>query len=92
LADWVRGSDIVAKVIEINSYHALLNCVTAGMGVGIIPEILLDFYPFKEGLKIHQLPKELQLTSTCAIWRLDSVKPSLSAFSDLLVKASNIEA
>jgi len=90
LADWVKESDVIAKVIEINSYHALLNCVIAGMGVGLIPEILMDFYPFKSGLKVHALPKHLQSTTTSLIWRLDSLKPSMSAFNDLLLKASNI--
>jgi len=92
LADWVKESDIIAKVIEINSYHALLNCVTAGMGVGLIPEILLDFYPFKAGLKVHALPKHLETTTTSLIWRVDSLKPSMSAFNDLLLKASNIKS
>ena len=91
LAEWIKEADLIAKVVEINSYHALLNCVTAGMGVGLIPQKLLEFYSFKDGLKIHQLPKRLQRTTTCVIWRKDSVKPSLSAFTELLIDASNCQ-
>ena len=89
LTEWIAGADQVPKVVEINSYHALLNCVTAGMGVGLIPEKLLDFYPFKDGLKIHALPDHIQKTTTSMIWRKDSVKPSLKAFAEILSKASN---
>lgn len=90
LAEWVNQSDVVAKVVGINSYHALLTCVTAGMGVGLIPEVLLDFYPFKDGLKVHNLPDGIQYSTTCMIWRKDSVKPSLTAFSEILRAAAEL--
>lgn len=83
LTDWAKRSNTIAQVVEINSYHALLNCVTAGMGVGIVPEILLEYYPFKEGLNVHQLPEYMQYTITCLIWRKDSARPSIKAFAEL---------
>ena len=92
LTEWVKQSNLSARVIEINSYHALLNCIAAGMGVGLIPEVLLEQYPFKDNLRIHQLPIHLRETITCAIWRKDSIKPSLKAFVDELIKARNVES
>jgi len=90
LETWVKEKGVMATVIEINSYHALLNCITAGMGTGLIPQKLLDFYPFKNGLKVHPLPTHLQKTTTYSIWRKDSIKPSLLAFNKLLLKSSNL--
>lgn len=90
LAEWVKAANVVAKVVEINSYHALLNCVTAGMGVGLVPEKLLEFYPFKDGLMVHQIPVDLSESITHIIWREDSVKPSITAFAEALMKTSNI--
>ncbi|MFT7373330.1 MAG: DNA-binding transcriptional LysR family regulator, partial [Oleiphilaceae bacterium] len=90
LETWIKENDVIAKIIEIGSYHALLNCITAGMGTGLVPQILLDFYPFKEGLKIHSLPAHLQNTTTHSIWRKDSIKPSLRAFNEILIKSSNL--
>ena len=92
LTTWVKQANMQANVVEINSYHALLNCVTAGMGVGIVPEVLLETYPFRDGILTHPLPDSLQWTTTCAIWRRDSLKPSLSAFNELLSEASNLDA
>jgi len=90
LETWIKEKNVMAKIIEINSYNALLNCITAGMGTGLVPQILLDFYPFKDGLKIHSLPTHLQKTTTHSIWRKDSVKPSLHAFNESLIKFSNL--
>ena len=90
LSDWVNQSDRVANVIEINSYHALLNCVAAGMGVGFVPEVLLDLYPFKEDIRVHSVPEAFACTTTCLIWRKDSVKPSMEAFQASLLKVSSL--
>jgi len=92
LAKWLKNEAIIPKIIEINSYFTLLNCITAGMGVAFVPEKLLDCYPFVEGLKIHALPEHISKTTTCLIWRKDSVKPNMTAFKDTLMPESNIEA
>lgn len=91
LAKWFKNADIIPKMVEINSYFALLNCITAGMGVGLVPEKLLDCYPFSEGLKLHELPEEISKTTTCLIWRKDSIKPSMTAFTETLMLVSNID-
>lgn len=90
LSDWAKQAELHAKVIEINSYHALLNCVTAGMGVGLVPAILLAQYPFKEGLRTHPFPAALQHTLTCAIWRKDNNKASIPAFIQTLQKSNKV--
>jgi len=81
LTDWLAQDNQVAKVIEINSYHTLLSCVAAGMGVGIIPQVLLDNYPFRDNIKVHPLPAKWRDTKTAIIWRHDSLKPSITAFA-----------
>jgi len=90
LVNWVKQADLLPQVVEINSYTALLNCVTAGMGVGFVPKKLLTVYPFKEGIKTHPLPATIGTTTTHLMWRKDSVKPSMEAFKNILMAASNI--
>lgn len=91
LTQWVKQGKLTAKVIEINSYHTLLNCVTAGMGVGLVPEKLLELYPFAKDLNTHALPDTIADTVSTAIWRKDTVRPSVSAYLDILQAASNIQ-
>lgn len=81
LSDWVKHHGDTIRVIEINSYHTLLSCVAAGMGVGIVPQALLDHYPFASSLQVHQLPTQWQGSVTSFIWRKDSVKASSEAFT-----------
>jgi DNA-binding transcriptional LysR family regulator len=92
LAQWLKEAEVMPKIVEINSYFALLNCITAGMGVGLVPEKLLDCYPFANDLKVHTLPQKISQTTTCLIWRKDSVKPSMTAFKELLMQVSNINS
>jgi len=90
LVNWIKQAELHPKIVEINSYTALLNCVTAGMGVGFVPEKLLTVYPFKEGIKTHPLPTAIGTTTTHLIWRKDSVKSSMEAFKNILMATSNI--
>jgi DNA-binding transcriptional LysR family regulator len=84
IQDWAKEGCVTAKIIEISSYHTLLSCVAAGMGVGIVPKILLDYYPFASSIQQHTLDKQWRFSTTAMIWRKDSLKPSMSAFRDFL--------
>ncbi|ROS01294.1 LysR family transcriptional regulator [Sinobacterium caligoides] len=84
LTEWLNQGGNITKVIEINSYHALLSCVAAGMGVGVVPKALLEYYHFRENIQMHTLPQPWSQSQTALIWRHDSLKASMSAFIDCL--------
>lgn len=81
--------NVNAKTIEISSYHGLLACVTAGMGVGIIPESILKDYPYCERLKTHSLPPAITNCVTHLAWRHEALKANLTAFVNCLKETSN---
>jgi DNA-binding transcriptional LysR family regulator len=85
LSDWLRQGDSQAKILEINSYHTLLSCVAAGMGVGIVPRALLEHYPFRDDLRAHPLPAKWRKSTTAIIWRQDNLKASMEAFINSVV-------
>lgn len=86
LTDWANQDGIITDIVEVNSYHAMLSCVAAGMGVGIVPQAVVDIYPYSNGLKIHRLPAKWRRSSTSLVWRKDSVKPSMTAFAETVLK------
>jgi DNA-binding transcriptional LysR family regulator len=86
MIDWAKNDSSTPKVIEISSYHTLLSCVAAGMGVGIVPKVLLDDYPFSSSIQQHTLGKQWRLSSTAMIWRKDSLKPSMVAFHKCILE------
>jgi DNA-binding transcriptional LysR family regulator len=84
MQDWAKEGGVSAKIIEISSYHTLLSCVAAGMGVGILPKVLLEHYPFASSIQQHTLAKKWRYSTTAMIWRKDSLKPSMSAFREFI--------
>jgi len=58
--------------------------VVAGMGVGIVPQGLLEQYPFKENIQVHSLPLKWRKSVTALIWRHDSLKASMEAFAEIV--------
>lgn len=84
MQDWAEEGGVAAKIIEISSYHTLLSCVVAGMGIGIVPKVLLEHYPFASSLQQHTLDEPSRFSTTAMIWRKDSLKPSMSAFRDFI--------
>lgn len=85
LLDWANQDAMITDIVEVNSYHAMLSCVAAGMGVGIVPQAVVDIYPYADGLKIHRLPARWRRSSTSLVWRKDSVKPSMTAFAETVM-------
>ena len=80
LAEWLKQGAVTANVIEISSYHAMLSCAAAGMGVGLLPKSLLEHYPLRDTLKEHSLPAKWRRTTTALIWRKDRTNINVEAF------------
>lgn len=45
-----------ARSIELDSYHAMLGCVAAGMGIAQLPLSVLSRFPECRRLTAHRLP------------------------------------
>jgi DNA-binding transcriptional LysR family regulator len=84
LINWAEDNKLNYTVTQIQSYHSLLNCISAGMGIGIAPKSLLDQYANKHNIKVHALPAKYKNTHTHLVWRTDGIKPSMSAFIDAM--------
>lgn len=72
-----------SRVIEMSSNHALLGCVAAGMGIGMMPESVLPGFPGHKHLNIHRMPKEVAKKRIMLTWR----KGMRSARIDALIEA-----
>ena len=84
LTQWLLAGGRIPKAMEINSYHTLLSCVAAGMGVGMVPKKLVDDYPFAQSIQVHPLPKKWSTTKTAVIWRKDRSSVNNDAFFECL--------
>jgi DNA-binding transcriptional LysR family regulator len=71
-----------SRVIEMSSNHALLGCVAAGMGIGMMPESVLPTFPGNKLLNVHRIPKDVARKKIMLTWR----KGMRSARIDALVE------
>jgi len=85
LEDWYehRG-EMPARTIEMGSYHAMLGCVVAGMGVSLMPASVLSGFPEAKRLSRHALPPGQDVAKTVLIWRKGAGSPKIDALVDVL--------
>lgn len=69
LDDWLaQSSHADLKVIEMESYHTMLACVSAGIGAAWIPQSMLDGLPGHRSVKVHHLGPAAR-TDLYFVWR-----------------------
>jgi DNA-binding transcriptional LysR family regulator len=79
-----RRGQMPERVIELGSYHAMLGCVAAGMGIALLPRSVLATFPENMRLKVHKLPPGENRVETVMIWRKGAGSPNILALEKLL--------
>ena len=88
LEDWfsMRGA-APERIVEMTSYHAMLGCIAAGMGVALMPRSILDTFPGRKCLSIHALPRGQDRAQTVLFWRKGARSPKVNALIEILQPA-----
>jgi DNA-binding transcriptional LysR family regulator len=81
-----RTGDLPERLIEITSYHAMLGCVVVGMGISLVPRMVLDTLPERDKLGVHPLPPDLRYAQTFVIWRKGARSPKLDALLEIVTE------
>jgi DNA-binding transcriptional LysR family regulator len=90
LEDWLaRDGKLPEQVIEISSYHALLGCVVAGMGIALMPKSVLATFPDRALLSVHALPPGQDTASTVMIWQKGMRSAKVDALKEVLLAAKD---
>ncbi|TDV13947.1 LysR family transcriptional regulator [Paraburkholderia caballeronis] len=75
---------VVAKPLEFGSLDAILSCVSAGVGVTLLPKGIVAAAADAGKVAIHRLPKDLARVETLFIRRHDGyVSSALAAFLEM---------
>jgi DNA-binding transcriptional LysR family regulator len=80
-----RG-EMPERIVELGSYHAMLGCVVAGMGVALLPRSVLETFPGRRRLCVYHLPCREELIPTVLIWRKGASSPNTKALADVLAR------
>ncbi len=70
----------------MSSYHTMLSCAVAGMGVSLLPKSVLATFPDADKLNLHPLPKDRRTAETVLIWRKGADSPLVAALRALLTE------
>jgi DNA-binding transcriptional LysR family regulator len=81
---YASRQEMPERVIELASYHAILGCVVAGMGISLIPRSVLTTFPERKRLSVHTLAKKEDCAQTVLIWRKGAGSANVRALAELL--------
>ena len=85
LEDWYASrGEIPERTIELSSYHDMLGCVVAGMGIALLPKSVLSTFPERRRLSVHAMPRGQNSARTVLIWRKGARSSKIDALIDLL--------
>jgi DNA-binding transcriptional LysR family regulator len=85
LENWyARHGEMPERTVELGSYHAMLGCVVAGMGIALLPKSVLTTFPESKRLTVHRLPAGENRSKTVLIWRKGADSPNIAALRAIL--------
>jgi DNA-binding transcriptional LysR family regulator len=79
-----RAGELPARISEMSSWHAIMGCAAARMGIAVLPQIVLGSFPQRKYLSVHPLPRELSHAPTVLIRRKGSRSSTISALVEVL--------
>jgi DNA-binding transcriptional LysR family regulator len=82
---FAMAGEMPERIIEMTSWHAILGCTAAGMGISILPRMVLASFPDQRYFSLHPLPPVLARAPTMLIWRKGSNAPNVRALRDVLL-------
>jgi DNA-binding transcriptional LysR family regulator len=87
-----QGGREVARTVELASYHVMLGCVAAGMGVALMPRSVLAGFVGRDRLREHKLAPPFQRAKTLLVWRRDQPQAKVAALVAILTRGGKQSA
>ncbi|MEW9672748.1 LysR family transcriptional regulator [Ammoniphilus sp. 3BR4] len=86
LEQWLHQEGITPnKIMEFGTLEAILGCVSAGLGISMLPHAVIKKYVQAGSLRYHSIPNSYGKVETVFIHRKDTFMPtSLIKFIDML--------
>lgn len=82
--DWFEAGGVVpTRVLELGSYHAIIACAAAGIGVALVPRSVLELYTNAPEISMHALGNPGRVDTLLA-WHRDMAGPALQGLVQVL--------
>lgn len=93
LEDWLHYEGVIPeKTMEFGTLDGIIGCVSAGLGISLLPRSVITKHIQSGQLRMHSIPKRFGKVKTIFIYRKDKYKPtSLIQFIDMLSNPMGLE-
>ena len=89
LEDWLARARVAPeRVVEFASYHAIVACVAAGVGMALVPRSVIRAVPGGSQVAVNLLAGEAWRTRTLLVWRQGHRSAALDALRKQLARAA----
>lgn len=90
---WFSSDESVpGKIFEMESYHGMLACVSAGAGLAIMPRSMLESMPGSSAVSIWPMAESFRILRTWLVWRKGTTSQSLNMFVRMLEERGLVAA
>ena len=81
---FTQDAAVPGKIFELESYHGMLACVSAGAGLALMPRSMLESMPGCATVSVWPMSQRFRHLRTWLVWRSGTVSRSLAMFVKLL--------
>jgi len=85
LEAWLAGAQVLPdRVLEFQSYHAIVACVAAGSGIAVVPRSVIEMTRAGREVALTSLPAQIAKARTQLVWLPAHHSVALEALKKLL--------
>lgn len=85
LESWLAAAKLLPdRVMEFQSYHAIVACVAAGSGIAVVPRSVIEMSLGASEVVVNRLPAATAKARTQLVWRPEHQSVALGALQKLL--------
>lgn len=87
---WLESAGAVPRrTLEFGTFEGIVGCVAAGMGVSLMPRVLIDDRRLRDSIGVHTVPPRIAKIPTMLVWHKNAEHNSArDAFFEVLQDAS----
>lgn len=84
--EWLHHEGVIPeKIMEFGTLDGIIGCVSAGLGISLLPRSVVAKYVDEEVLIEHSIPKQFGIVNTIFIYRKDKyLSTTLDTFTKML--------
>jgi DNA-binding transcriptional LysR family regulator len=73
LEQWLESGGVTPRrTLEFGTFEGIVGCVAAGMGVSLMPRVLVEQRGLQDAVSVHSVPARYGEIETVMIWRRDA--------------------